>query len=163
MTHAQHFRTIREARGAMALDYGFDPFTVGQAVRGEDGQLYRRPTKAAMAATGYPVMTAAERREEKTEITRRETLPELHLSCWADDCGGREGDGELWDYECTLVGRPSEAARDYQRRFPHLGLPSHLAIHEERLGCIPARSRDEARRIAEEKFAGRFSRIVFDD
>jgi hypothetical protein len=51
------YRTRKEALNAFRLDTGFNPWAVGQVVRGPDGRTYRKPTKAALAAIGYRVST----------------------------------------------------------------------------------------------------------
>jgi len=51
----RHYHSIADALGAMSLDYGSNPFAVGQAVVGDDGRRYTRPTKAALASLGYVV------------------------------------------------------------------------------------------------------------
>lgn len=48
------YRTIKEARKALSLDTGFDPFIHG-GVQDSDGRIWRRPSKEALAALGYPV------------------------------------------------------------------------------------------------------------
>lgn len=48
------YRTLAKARGALALDTGFDPFLHG-GVRDRAGHVHHRPTKAALAALGYPI------------------------------------------------------------------------------------------------------------
>ena len=59
----RHYATIKEARNALALDTGFDPF--------ESGHVKGRPTIAKLAELGYVVdPQAAEREERESEAIR---------------------------------------------------------------------------------------------
>lgn len=48
------YKTLKEAKNALHIDAGFDPFLHGGA-KGSDGKIYKRPTLAALAALGYVV------------------------------------------------------------------------------------------------------------
>lgn len=67
------------------------------------------------------------------DVTARETaFPRIEVFCWAEDCGGREGDGDAYDYDADLI---------EQSRSTHLGR-------------VSARSRDEARKAVAEQWPG---------
>jgi len=86
------FASMKIARNAMCLDMGFDPFMLGGL---------GRCTKQKLAEMGYTVdPTALKKRDEE-----RNKLPEAGLFCWAMDCGGREGDGQIWDYDVRSRGK----------------------------------------------------------
>lgn len=155
--NTKRFATQADAHAALCLDYGFDPWLGKQPIIDDQGRRWHKSSLKALAALGYPVMTAVERR---AEAQHRTSLPELHLFCWADDCGGREGDGTAWDYDCTLVWPLTSNSRHYAARFPWLNLPSDIDHRRQALGRITASTRAEALREAREKFAGQFSRIV---
>ena len=117
------YRTLATARQAASLDCGFDPFRVGG---------WGRCTRATLATHGYLVDPRAYARRE--EAAR--ALPNvLALFCWADDCGGREGDGELWDYDVSV-------------RYADGRLDASGLVARTDLGRIQARSRTEATRLA---------------
>lgn len=71
MQHERHYRTIGEALGVLALDIGYDPFSVGQGIEAEDGTVYRRPTKAALGALGYPVDPVLARADDERAAATR--------------------------------------------------------------------------------------------
>jgi hypothetical protein len=48
------FASLQQARDALCLDWGYDPFMAGE-VRDERGRLVRRPTTRAVASLGYVV------------------------------------------------------------------------------------------------------------
>lgn len=56
---ANVYPTLKDARNAFALDSGFDPFIHGP-VKDRAGQIWTKPTKAAMAALGYSVSPVKE-------------------------------------------------------------------------------------------------------
>lgn len=138
------YLTIDEAKNAMCLDTGFDPFLHGPVKAA--GRTWRKVSVAALRAMGYRVMTAAERREESA---RRSRLPIMEVFCWARDCDGKEGDGTEWDYSLTLY-TPSPRDDQWQRYGTSLDL-----------GMIQAKTRAEARAIIAQKYAGQFSAIQF--
>ncbi len=138
------YLTVDEAKNAMCLDTGFDPFLYGPV--NSAGRTWHKASAAALRAMGYRVMTAAERREESA---RRSRLPIMEAFCWARDFDGKEGDGTKWDYSLTLY-TPSPRDGQWQRYGKSLSL-----------GMIQAKTRDEARAIIVQKYAGQFSAIQF--
>jgi hypothetical protein len=101
------YRTVKEARNALALDTGFDPFHTGY-VKG-------RCTKIALARLGYPVdkklaeQQAAERRRKLLTSAEAESLLRPVGRCakghmWSVDQHGRDcpecGGPEIMDMEC---------------------------------------------------------------
>lgn len=100
MRNTRHYHTIKQAIGAMSLDNGYNPFEVGQAVIGDDGRRYTRPTKAALAAMGYPVDPAEAEREDRT----------------ADEARARHEARQAEANAAYAAARRAEAMREEQRR-----------------------------------------------
>ena len=126
----RYFSTMARARGALALDTGFDPFLSGG---------WGRCTKAKLADAGYAVDAAEARRSD----VEKAKLPRAVLFCWASDCGGREGDGDAWDYDLSLSIPPD----DY--RGWECPVIARFAAH----------SRAQAIKIATQRYGSQFSAI----
>jgi hypothetical protein len=93
MKMTRYYRTVREARGALSLDVGFDPFTSGG---------WGRCTKAKLAEQGYVVdpynVAEIERGHRcktcQAEITKREYDGMQYY--WPEYCP----EHKKWNFQC---------------------------------------------------------------
>lgn len=90
------YETVKAAHEALCLDAGFDPFLHGGAVD-RSGHRWKRPSRVALAALGYPVDAAQARRVDAAQARREEDRYECDyghvLRLTQDEAAAR-------DYQC---------------------------------------------------------------
>jgi len=127
MRNTRHYQTVREARNALALDTGFDPFVVN----------HERCTKDALACYGYPVDAVIARKEEErrsSKLLTREQADRLlrpvgqctNAHQWAVDTYGNDcpacGEPAMYDCQCDSGHRWRAAANSPEsQRCPKCG------------------------------------------
>ena len=133
MKQRKYYASLADARGALAINMGYDPFAVKDSIQSDDGRIWSKPSIAALAALGYPVDVSHARRQAIARAERDAVVWARQASAFRQHVANEEERAKMKARDTADEAKMLAAAREYEAAHPGCG---PLRIHLFHSGAI---------------------------